>query len=555
MPHLPESSNDRNLGAPTDSRGDTLFMPAAGDASSAGSESLGISLPPDLQAQVVRRLRLVTLAYAAAYFFADFFPTFLFGEFRDRLGYLEGWIFGAVSIVLAVVACLAFGARMAWGAKIVIGLIFQVVGSYGIAAGQYAGVTQIPITEHLLHVLSPSWVGVWMVFFSVVVPAPARWSLAALLASASAAPVVLWATMNGIGKASMLGTPVEFFFRHVFPYLICAALAYAGGQVLFKLGVAIKRARELGSYRLIERLGRGGMGEVWRATHRMLARPAAVKFIRPDALAGVRADRARLALRRFELEAQATASLTSPHTVALYDYGAADDGRFYYVMELLDGLDLEALVRRHGPQPPERVVHLVAQACESLEEAHEKGMVHRDIKPANIYACRSGSRHDFVKVLDFGLVASHAWREGETRLTQEDQATGTPAYMPPEVAAGKAIDGRADLYALGCVAYWLATGRQVFDGATVYDVVYQHMTIAPAPASGHAGANVPPALDALILRCLAKDPDDRPRDARELSRLLRAIPLDAEWDEDRARAWWIEHPVAREGADAANATA
>src|SRR5205814_4257299 len=163
--------------------------------------------------------------------------------------------------------------------------------------------------------------------------------------------------------------------------------------------------RELGSYRLIERLGQGGMGEVWKASHQLLAREAAIKFIRPESILGMSAEESRTTVRRFELEARATASLSSAHTVDLYDFGVSDDGAFYYVMELLDGVDLDLLVRRFGPLPPARMVHLITQVCESLEEAHEKGLIHRDVKPANIYVCRSGVRCDFIKVLDFGLVA------------------------------------------------------------------------------------------------------------------------------------------------------
>jgi serine/threonine-protein kinase len=516
-----------------------MFVPAEDPSAGADESSLGITLPPDLQAQVVRRLRVVAIVYAVAFLLADFLPPLVSGEFRERFEHLAGWGFGVTSIVFALATWAALGSGLPWGAKVILGQVFQVAGSFGIASAQYAGLQFVPVTSHMMHMLSPSWVGIWMVFYSVIVPLPTRVALVALLGSAMSVPVVLWLTLVPLGRADVLMPPIGFFFRHVFPYLICVGLAIAGGRVVFHLGAAIKRARELGSYRLIERLGRGGMGEVWRASHRMLARPAAIKFIRGDVGRGASHDGSRQALKRFELEAQATASLTSPHTVALYDYGSADDGRFFYVMELLDGLDLEAMVRHHGPLPPERVVHLVAQACESLEEAHVKGLVHRDIKPANIYACKSGCRYDFVKVLDFGLVARDRALAGDgARLTQADQATGTPAYMPPEIAAGKAIDGRADLYSLCCVAYWLLTGCQVFEGETVYDIVHQHLSATPVPPSRRLGAELPAALDAVIMRGLEKDPANRPAHARELARLLRTVPLAGAWDDDRARVWW-----------------
>ena len=321
----------------------------------------------------------------------------------------------------------------------------------------------------------------------------------------------------------------------------CVAMAFAGTRVVYNLGTDVARARELGSYRLVERLGRGGMGEVWRASHQLLARPAAIKFIRPEALGGVNAGEARMLVKRFELEARSTASLTSAHTVDLYDFGVTDDGSFYYVMELLDGLDCDDLVRRFGAIPAARIVHLLVQVCESLDEAHAKGLIHRDVKPANIYVCRSGNRFDFAKVLDFGLVTHRSTVEAQdTRLTLPHQALGTPQFMPPEVALGKETDGRTDLYALGCVAYWLATGRPVFNGESLYEVVSKHLHASPDPPSRHAPHEVPPELDDLVLACLEKEPGRRPGTARELARRLRDIPLTDRWGDEQAEAWWAE---------------
>ena len=251
-------------------------------------------------------------------------------------------------------------------------------------------------------------------------------------------------------------------------------------------------------------------------------------------------------VQRFEREAQATASLSSEHTVDLYDFGVSDDGTFYYIMELLDGLDLDLLVRRFGPLPPSRVVHLLTQVCESLEEAHERGLVHRDVKPANIYVCRSGVRRDFVKVLDFGLVANlRTSAPTELRLTLPEHAIGTPAFMAPEVALGQELDGRSDLYGLGCVAYWLVTGRKVFEGSSVLEVLSKHVSVEPDPPSRHCPGEMPPDLDAVILRCLEKTPDRRPRGAREVAHLLRSVPLADPWTEERAEAWWAEHVPVR----------
>ncbi|MBN1771548.1 MAG: protein kinase [Deltaproteobacteria bacterium] len=303
--------------------------------------------------------------------------------------------------------------------------------------------------------------------------------------------------------------------------------------------------RKYGSYVLVDLLGKGGMGQVWRARHGMLGRTAAVKLIRWEML-GADEARARQFLRRFEREAQATSSLRSPHTVAVYDYGVAADGTFYYAMELLEGLNLEQLVTRHGPVSPERAVYLLAQACDSLAEAHAQGLIHRDVKPANLYACRLGLQHDFVKVLDFGLVKPIPGSGMlETSLTIDGTALGSPAFMPPEVAEGKrTIDARADIYALGCVAYWLLTGQYVFDGDSPLHVIARHLTAPPPPPSSRTAASIPPALEELVLECLRKEPDERPGGARALLRRLRGLPLGPAWTPERAEAWWAEHDPA-----------
>jgi eukaryotic-like serine/threonine-protein kinase len=244
-------------------------------------------------------------------------------------------------------------------------------------------------------------------------------------------------------------------------------LATIVSRVLYGLRRQVAEASELGQYLLEEKIGGGGMGEVWRARHRLLIRPAAIKLIRRQALGGMSED-PELLVRRFEREARATAALTSPHTVQLYDFGVAEDGRLYYVMELLDGLDLETLVRQHGPLPAERVVHLLRQVCSALQDAHANGLVHRDIKPANVVVSRAGTTFDFVKVLDFGLVRLDGARRRDRSpidLSGADSWSGTPGYMAPEVVLGAGdTDHRVDLYALGCVAYWLLTGTMVFQG-------------------------------------------------------------------------------------------
>ena len=300
----------------------------------------------------------------------------------------------------------------------------------------------------------------------------------------------------------------------------------------------------LGHYRLLTKLGEGGMGEVWRARHQLLARPCAVKLIRPDRLGARGRD---TALERFRREARTIARLTSPNTVRLYDFGTSESGGLYFVMELLDGLDLFALVRDFGPLPPERVVSVLRQACRSLAEAHEAGLLHRDVKPHNLFLCRLGLDCDVVKVLDFGLVKSIG--EDDAQLTTEGALTGTPAYMPPERAAGGPGDARSDIYALGCVAFWMLTGRTVFAGEPMA-MILDHVRTVPERPSKVSGRPVPEELERIVMDCLEKAPGKRPATALELWHRLGGVPLDDPWTPERAESWWREKLPGRAAAAA-----
>src|SRR5262245_18690614 len=291
----------------------------------------------------------------------------------------------------------------------------------------------------------------------------------------------------------------------------------------------------LGLYRLVEKLGEGGMGEVWRARHQLLARPCAVKLIKPELLGESKRE---VATERFRLEARTIARLSSPNTVRLYDFGVSETGSFYFVMELLTGMDLSSLVQRFGPFPPERAVAVLRQTCRSLAEAHAIGLLHRDIKPHNLQLCRLGLDFDVVKVLDFGLVKS--LRDGAAQLTTEGVLTGTPAYMPPERVVGAAVDERSDLYSLGCVAYWMLTGRTVFSGEPMA-VMIHHARSRPQPPSRTSSRPVPDQLEQIVMACLEKAPDKRPHSAIELWRQLGEVPLASPWTPERAESWWIEH--------------
>ena len=375
-----------------------------------------------------------------------------------------------------------------------------------------------------------SWLCVLILIFPVLVPGPPRTVLIGALLTASMDPA-------GLAIARLRGLELPPSTLLVWTYLpnyICAALAVLPSKIILHLGRKVSRARQLGSYRLIERIGRGGMGEVWKAEHQLLARPAAIKLI---AAPGIW-EPGPVAEERFRREAETAAGLRSPHTIQLYDFGATRDGRLYYVMELLEGCDLESLVSRYGPQPPPRVAHILRQACRSLAEAHAAGLVHRDIKPGNLYIGRVGLEYDFVKVLDFGLVKRQdGVLRRDVRLTAPEAMSGTPAYMAPEMAAGEAVDARADLYALGCVGYLLLTGALVFEGENAMQLVLKHIQAEPVRPSIRLGRAVPPALEQLMMRCLAKTPADRPSDAATVGELLGRAGAD-EWTQRDARDWW-----------------
>jgi len=386
-----------------------------------------------------------------------------------------------------------------------------------------------------------SWTTIIILISAMIVPSTPRKMLAASLAAASMEPLGVWiAHLRGLPVPSVVNT-----FVLLLPNYVCAVVATLPSHVLQRVGRRLREAQELGSYQLVELLGRGGMGEVWRAEHRLLARGAAIKLIRPEVLGASGSTESRLVRRRFEREAQATAALSSPHTIRVFDFGVTDEGTFYYVMELLAGRDLESLVREFGPVPASRAIHLLRQVCHSLADAHARGLVHRDIKPANIYVCRMGLEYDFVKVLDFGLVKFNdksASTPQETMLTANNTTTGTPAFMAPEIILGQNdVDRRADVYALGCVAYYLLTGQFVFDGDTPMKMFLQHVQTMPTPPSQRTELRIPRELDDLVMACLEKDPNKRPQDAERLFEMACRCGTNDVWDNDLAKGWWESH--------------
>jgi eukaryotic-like serine/threonine-protein kinase len=516
--------------------GQTIFVPKP-RATSIG-ERATTGLPPDLLNRVAARLQVLAWLYSFTFFMAGFFPMLVTADGRRMLISLPvHWLPGTLSIAVAVSVALSvrFG-TLSPGAVTLLGLAFEVVSSYGIAAAEFLQPTGLSVSQNWIGL---SWVSVWMLLFNVVVPTLPRYAVLAALASVTSVPVMMLLSIP-MYQPNLRPTGLQFFFAFVLPYLLVVIMAYVGTRIVYTLGTEVRKARELGSYTLEERLGEGGMGEVWRASHRLLARPAAIKLIRARDNAGGISDDAR---RRFEREAQVIARLRSPHTVTLFDFGVTDEGSFYYVMELLDGLDAETIVKRFGPMPAERVVHIVRQMCHSLSEAESCGLVHRDIKPANVFLCRYGEDHDFVKVLDFGIAKAvgDPLPDAQTAITMANVIQGTPAFIAPEQALGGDVDNRADIYATGCLAYWLLTGELVFTADTTIKMLLAHAHTVPAPPSSRTELPIPPDLETLTLACLAKDRELRPGTARELLRRLDAIPLQKQWTEAVAREWWKVH--------------
>ncbi len=400
------------------------------------------------------------------------------------------------------------------------------------------------------HVAQFSMVLLQVIIAALVVPLPSKLLLSILLVDALSQPLTaMLAVRLGYASATQRELTVSW---------LGAAFVFALSAVAARLIVQLRvdLTREMGGYSLVRLIARGGMGEVWEGRHRFLARPAAVKLLTAEGASSsevasqtitrneqvsTTARRHRGRFERFEREAQATALLQSPHTVSLYDFGVSETGRLYYAMELLDGFDFQELVERFGALPPARVVYLMRQVCDSLGEAHAAGLVHRDLKPSNLFLVKRGIVRDFAKVLDFGLLSTQDTSEGALSALSHDRAIpGTPAYYAPEQALGSTIDARSDIYQLGCVMFFLLTGRTVFEGRSALGLVWAHANEPPKPLR-EVTPSVPAELDEVVMRCLAKNPKDRPQSAEDLERALRSVTLEQPWSADQASSWWTEH--------------
>ena len=340
------------------------------------------------------------------------------------------------------------------------------------------------------------------------------------------------------GQVGDMAYPATLVSAALWAMVVTMAAVFS--QTVHGLRKAVSDIQRLGQYTLEKKLGEGGMGVVYRASHAMLRRPTAIKLLLPDR-AG------KDALTRFEREVRRTAMLTHPNTVTIFDYGRTTDGVFYYAMELLEGASLDELVEVDGPQPEGRVIHLLEQAAGSLAEAHDAGLIHRDVKPGNILVVDRGGIPDLVKVVDFGLVKdvrseANGGTTVEPALTMDNAITGTPLYLAPEaVKAPETVDARADLYALGAVGYWLLTGTHVFDARSIVEVCAHHLHSIPEPPSARLGAPVSADLEALLLACLAKKPEERPASAHVLRERLRACAAAGRWTNAHAAHWWATH--------------
>jgi eukaryotic-like serine/threonine-protein kinase len=498
-------------------------------------ETATTRLPDDLLSEHVQRLAVAGAVGAGLWLFGFVMDTIVFPL-------TVGPAPRTLTVVIDVLGVVVSAGMFVWirhmaGApqtKADVGLLFMVLNAIFVALvnSQARTVT----TAAMGHV---SWNTIVILVGSMILPATPRKMLVTSVVAASMDPLGIWiAHLRGIPVPSLVNTFVLFM-----PNYACAVVATLPSHVLQRVGRRLKQAQDMGSYHLVELLGRGGMGEVWRAEHRLLARSAAIKLVRPELLGASTDVEARTMLRRFEREAQATAALSSPHTIRVFDFGVTADRTFYYVMELLDGRDLDSLVREFGPVPADRTLFLLAQVCHSLADAHARGLVHRDITPANIYACRMGLEYDFVKVLDFGLVKVSDRNAMQTTLmTGAHTTTGTPAYMAPEIILNEGeVDQRADVYALGCVAYYLLTGQLVFEADTPMKMFLQHMQAQPIPPSLRSELRIPREVDDLVLACLEKDPAKRPQSAEQLLRMVRQCRSGETWDHDAARGWWQTH--------------
>jgi serine/threonine-protein kinase len=494
-----------------------------------GSASYGESTRELLQSRLEALARMVTLMFAGFYVLGLVVGGTMMPE-RVVEYHLHPVKIANLLVVLGtfatwrVLARWRLPPRLLW--MVDAGLVF------GINVASAIGLSHLP--KSLALQLAPMlFLVLTLTLRAAVVPSPAlRTTLIGALCS-----------LPAMGAAYALSTEDPFGSELLTPFHVMIGMAAwctasvavtaVTSNIIYGLHEQVRDARKLGQYTLIHKIGEGGMGSVYRAKHALLRRPTAVKLLLP-----ARAGPENLA--RFEREVQLTSRLSHPNTVAVYDYGRTDDGVLYYAMEYIDGVTLEQLVERDGPQPAARVIYVLMQIAGALTEAHDLGLIHRDVKPGNVLLCERGRLSDFVKVVDFGLV-KQLGPAGSPDVTQEKTIAGTPLYLAPEAILSGNVDARADLYALGAVGYFLLTGLPVFEGKSVVEVCSQHLHAAPIPPSVRSNVDVPAELERVILRCLEKNPAARPSDAAQLMELLAGCAVDAPWTPALAQSWWARY--------------
>jgi len=487
------------------------------------------------------RSRLQAATFVLSILLAVAFVGNLFSEYAPLVGLRAVILAAFVGSVLALRSPRPFSlVQLRWLEALLFGaLVVQLLLMMGTRLVAFARTGDAVSVVAAEHVYLAGW-AILMLTYGILMPNSWQRALAILLPTACLPyALLLWlrwqvppieAALDADKMTALLPAP-----------LVAVLVAVFGTYTIHCIRREAFKAKQLGQYVLTRKLGAGGMGEVYQAEHQLLKRPCAVKLIKP----GKDADAAALA--RFEREVQATAKLTHWNTVEIFDYGHSDDGTFYYVMELLPGLSLEDLVKRYGPLPPERAVHLLRQVCKGLREAHAKGLIHRDIKPANVFAAERGGVYDVAKLLDFGLVKQQSSGATDVKLTQPGTFSGSPFYMCPEqVKSYDRLDARSDIYSLGAVAYYLVTGKPPFVADNVWDVITAHAR-DPVEPPANVNPGVPADLELAIIRCLAKLPANRFQDVESLDKALAACACAGQWTEDRAAAWWREVEQQRAG--------
>jgi len=483
-------------------------------------------MPAGIAGVAAKRVGLAGLTFAVCYVVFEV----VYQVARNRsVDHLRQFFF--VNSIVGVLTGLAmFWASRRWKDRpefvLKVGLVFQVLSSMQIGMAEGA----LPFADRLIH--GHSAIAMWIACFTLLAPAPFRLAMPVAIFSALMAPLGIafhvWFRGNPAPDAGiwLIWSAGPMLMAVIGPWL---------ARWVYEMGKELEAAREMGSYQLIEPVGHGGMGEVWKAKHRFLARDAAVKLIGKSFAATA------VQKKRFEREAKVIARLECPHTVSIFDFGTTPSGELYFAMELIRGLNLDQLVQRFGPQPASRVKHIWEGVLKSLDEAHRAGLTHRDIKPSNILLARLGLEHDFVKVVDFGLVKARGVEE-QTQLTMEQTTVGTPAYMAPELAEGDEtkVDGRADLYSMACVTYFLLTGKTVFEAPSTMALILKHIKEPVIKPSERGELPVPEELERLVMWCLEKNPEARPQSAHDLLRAIERLELEP-WCGNEKERWWQTH--------------